>query len=75
MYHVDRTGLAKTWLPGLKLFYDYFFLETDDLILLREFCEIPPGAEYILTEPGESFLSVFDCMKVWGDRNLYDLKN
>ena len=45
-------------------------LETDVFILRHDFCEVPPRVEYTLTELGESFLSVLDCMKAWGDENL-----
>lgn len=45
-------------------------LETDGFILRHDFCEIPPWVEYTLTERGESFSSVLDCMKAWGDENL-----
>ena len=34
------------------------------------FGEVPPRVEYTLTPLGESFLSVLDCMKAWGDENL-----
>ena len=45
-------------------------LETDGFIIRHDFCEVPPRVEYTLTELGESFLSVLDCMKAWGDENL-----
>lgn len=45
-------------------------LETDGFILRHDFCEIPPRVEYTLTERGESFLSVLNCMKAWDDENL-----
>ncbi|MEI3059530.1 MAG: winged helix-turn-helix transcriptional regulator [Oscillospiraceae bacterium] len=35
----------------------------------HDFCEAPPRVEYTLTELGESFLSVLDCMKAWCDEN------
>ena len=41
-----------------------------DVINRHDYCEIPPRVEYTLTELGESFLSVLDCMKAWGDKNL-----
>ena len=47
-------------------------LEADGFIHRRDFFEIPPRVEYTLTELGESFLSVLDNMKAWGDRNLPD---
>ena len=37
-------------------------LETDGFILRHDFCEVPPRVEYTLTELGESFLSVLDCI-------------
>jgi len=45
-------------------------LEADGFILRHDFCEVPPRVEYSLTELGESFLSVLDYMKDWGDANL-----
>lgn len=45
-------------------------LETDGFILRHDFCEVPPRVEYSLTELGKSFLTVLDCMKDWGDKNL-----
>lgn len=47
-------------------------LEADGFIHRHDFLEIPPHVEYTLTELGESFLSVLDCMKDWGDKNLHD---
>lgn len=45
-------------------------LEADGFIHRHDFCEIPPHVEYTLTALGESFLSVLDCMKAWGDEHL-----
>ncbi len=45
-------------------------LEADGFILRHDFCEVPPRVEYTLTKLGESFLSVLDYMKDWGDENL-----
>lgn len=45
-------------------------LEADGFILRHDFHEVPPRVEYTLTELGESFLSVLDHMKAWGDENL-----
>ena len=47
-------------------------LEADGFIVRHDFCEIPPRVEYTLTQMGESFLSVIDCMKAWGDQNLHE---
>ncbi len=45
-------------------------LETDGFIHRHDFHEVPPHVEYTLTELGESFLSVLDHIKEWGDSNL-----
>ena len=45
-------------------------LEADGFILRHDFHEVPPHVEYTLTELGESFLSVLDYIKEWGDSNL-----
>ena len=45
-------------------------LEADGFISRHDFCEVPPRVEYTLTELGESFLSVLDYMKTWGDERL-----
>ena len=48
-------------------------LEADGFLFRHEFQEVPPHVEYELTELGESFLSVLDVMKRWGDENLSGL--
>lgn len=45
-------------------------LEADGFLFRHDFKEIPPHVEYTLTEFGESFISVLDFMKEWGDVNL-----
>ena len=45
-------------------------LERDGFLLRQDFGEVPPRVEYTLTDLGESFLSVLDHMKSWGDENL-----
>lgn len=45
-------------------------LEADGFLIRHDFDEAPPRVEYTLTELGESFLSVLDEMKAWGDRYL-----
>lgn len=47
-------------------------LETDGFILRHDFKEVPPRVEYTLTNLGESFVSILDFMKEWGDKNLQD---
>ncbi len=45
-------------------------LEADGFITRHDFKEIPPKVEYNLTELGQSFISVLNFMKEWGDKNL-----
>ena len=45
-------------------------MEAQGLVSRKVYAEVPPRVEYTLTELGESFLSVLDCMKAWGDKNL-----
>lgn len=45
-------------------------LEAEGFIVRTDFHEMPPHVEYSLTDLGESFLSVLDYMKEWGDKNL-----
>ena len=45
-------------------------LEADGFLHRHDFCELPPHVEYSLTALGESFLSVLDCNREWGDANL-----
>ena len=45
-------------------------LEADGFLLRRDFHEVPPRVEYTLTDLGQSFITVLNVMKEWGDRNL-----
>jgi len=45
-------------------------LEADGFINRHDFKEVPPHVEYTLTELGESFMSVLETIKQWGDLNL-----
>lgn len=56
-------SMASVWEIAFKYAKAY-------LNLRHDFGEVPPRVEYILTELGESFLSVLDHMKAWGDENL-----
>lgn len=47
-------------------------LEADGFINRYDFKEVPPKVEYTLTELGESFITVLNFMKEWGDRRLMD---
>lgn len=45
-------------------------LEADGFIHRHDFHEVPPRVEYTLTELGESFISVLNFMKAWGEEHL-----
>ena len=44
-------------------------LERDQLIVRREYPQIPPKVEYSLTERGKSLMRVLDQLCVWGAEN------
>lgn len=44
-------------------------LETDDLIIRREYPQIPPKVEYSLSERGKSLIPILDAMCEWGEQN------
>ena len=44
-------------------------LEADDLIIRKEYPQIPPKVEYSLSRRGKSLIPVLDVMCVWGEKN------
>lgn len=44
-------------------------LEADDLIVRKEYPQIPPKVEYSLSRRGKSLIPVLDVMCEWGSRN------
>lgn len=42
-------------------------LESDGLILRKEYPQIPPKVEYSLTERGQSLMHILDALCVWGE--------
>ena len=44
-------------------------LETDRLIVRKEYPQIPPKAEYSLSELGNSLMEVLDQLCSWGEKN------
>lgn len=44
-------------------------LESDGLILRKEYPQIPPKVEYMLSDRGKSLMEVLDQLCVWGENN------
>lgn len=44
-------------------------LEEGQLIVRKEYPQIPPKVEYSLTERGESLMNVLDQLCIWGSQN------
>ena len=44
-------------------------LENDQLIIRKEYPQIPPKVEYSLSERGKSLMEVLDQLCVWGENN------
>ena len=45
-------------------------LESDGLILRKQYNEVPPRVEYSLTDLGKSLLPVFKAMSTWGKAHV-----
>ena len=44
-------------------------LESDQLIVRKEYPQIPPKVEYSLSERGKSLMKVLDQLCLWGEQN------
>lgn len=44
-------------------------LEADNLIIRKEYPQIPPKVEYSLTPRGKSLIPILDAMCYWGQKN------
>ncbi len=44
-------------------------LESDGLIIRKEYPQIPPKVEYSLSDRGKSLMKVLDQLCVWGENN------
>lgn len=42
-------------------------LEADDLIIRREYPQVPPKVEYSLSERGRSLMPILDALCEWGE--------
>lgn len=45
-------------------------LEADDIIVRREYHQVPPKVEYFLSERGWSLMPILEGMCKWGGKNL-----
>lgn len=44
-------------------------LEADDLVIRKEYPQVPPKVEYRLSKRGESIMPILDAMCEWGTAN------
>ena len=44
-------------------------LESDQLIVRKEYLQIPPKVEYSLSKRGRSLMKVLDQLCLWGEEN------
>ena len=44
-------------------------LESDDMIIRKEYPQIPPKVEYSLSKKGESFIPILSQMCYWGEEH------
>ena len=44
-------------------------LEANQLIVRKEYSQIPPKVEYLLSERGQSLMNILDHLCAWGEEN------
>ena len=49
-------------------------LEKNGLIIRKSYNQIPPKVEYSLSQKGDTFVYVLNCMEVWAKENLFPIK-
>lgn len=67
-----RYGILKKSINGIThkmLSSQLKELENDNILLRKEYPQIPPKVEYSLTEKGESLMPVVEFMCDWGRKN------
>ncbi len=45
-------------------------LESDDLLIRKEYPQVPPKVEYYLSEKGKTLMPVLHCFCKWGEQNI-----
>ncbi|GLC82243.1 winged helix-turn-helix transcriptional regulator [Lacrimispora brassicae] len=48
-------------------------LETDNIIIRKEYPQVPPKVEYSLSQRGLSIMPVLQCLCEWGQNHIDDL--
>lgn len=70
---VKRYGELKKSIPGIThkmLSSQLKELESEGIILRREYHQIPPKVEYSLTQKGVTLLPILGMMYDWGKENM-----
>lgn len=47
-------------------------LESDNLIIRKEYPQVPPKVEYSLSERGLTIMPVLQCLCEWGNNHIDD---
>ena len=71
-YEVVRFNELKRYLKNISdktLSTNLKELESDRLIIRREYPQIPPKVEYSLSDRGKSLMAVLDQLCIWGEKN------
>lgn len=71
-FHVVRFNELKRYLKNVTdrtLSNNLKELEADQLIIRKEYPQIPPKVEYCLSDKGKSLMEVLDLLCVWGENN------
>ena len=71
-YEVVRFNELKRYLKNISdktLSINLKELESDRLIIRREYPQIPPKVEYSLSDRGKSLMAVLDQLCIWGEKN------
>ena len=71
-FSIVRYNELKRYIKGISfktLSQSLKELEKDELIIRREYPQIPPKVEYSLSERGKSLMHILDEMCEWGDKN------
>ena len=72
-YEVVRFNELKRYLKNISdktLSTNLKELESDRLIIRREYPQIPPKVEYSITETGRTLLPILELMHKWGEENI-----